>query len=228
MAETNESKKHTKSNEKWVVVGVVSLLVLVLIGVAVMRGTKDGAGDYVAIVNGEEITQEAFDARLQSELDYYSQAAGAALAESEREDVKAYVLDGLINEIILAQQAKKEGIEVSEDELNSALAQIEAENTPEDIENLGYDTAGLRTFIERRLLMEQYVDAYIAGTATSTISDEEIERAYEEYSSQTEEPEDLEIVRDALEAELLRQQVIEAFTVHLAALREQAEIVTQE
>lgn len=71
--------------------------------------TKKAEGQTVAIVNGEEITAAELNAEL----------AGAKLPQGlSKEDARSRVLQVMIDRRLLAQQAKKDGIDKSPDFLN--------------------------------------------------------------------------------------------------------------
>lgn len=95
---------------KWLGDGVrSSIIVALLLSVAVSACNKKAEGQTVAIVNGEEITA----AELNGEL------AGANLAEgANKDEARARVLQAMIDRRLLAQQAKKDGIDKSPEFLN--------------------------------------------------------------------------------------------------------------
>jgi hypothetical protein len=74
-----------------------------------------------AIVNGEWITEEEF----QAEVDRYQAAVQAA--ETSLDDAARVVLDDLIAQVLLAQAARKDGFEITEADLESRLEALASE-----------------------------------------------------------------------------------------------------
>lgn len=72
-----------------------------------------------ARVNGEELTL----ARYQAELDRYAAQKGEELAPEDRQ----FVLDGLVNELLLAQGAKEAGFALDDSGLQARIDQLSGE-----------------------------------------------------------------------------------------------------
>jgi CheY-like chemotaxis protein len=100
-----------------------SLLFLLLMSLllTVSCGTKP-----VAVVNGEKVSQERFE-RYFTQVKTYAEQMGMSFEGEEGEkqlaNLKQDALDNLIDEILIMQTGGKEGIKVSENEINDFLEQ---------------------------------------------------------------------------------------------------------
>ncbi len=80
-----------------------------------------------ARVNGTPISLERYNrevAAAQAALTLQSSASKAAPSQDALKNARVQVLDQMINDIIIAQQAEKEGVKVSDAELNAELVKI--------------------------------------------------------------------------------------------------------
>lgn len=112
----------------------------------------------IAIVNGERITRKDFLEKLESQ-------AGMA------------VLSEMINNALVAQEASKAGVEVSQERLDEEMGKIKA-NLGDQFEYTlsmyGMTEASLRTTLYQNLL------AYEISTKDIVVTDEQIAKDYEE------------------------------------------------
>lgn len=110
----------------------------------------------VAVVNGEPITLSEFNLRVQRS---WTQTAAGAEVPME---IKLYYLEGQIEERLVAQEAERVGLSVSEAELEQAFRTIRSEYSDPDFAQLLIDEyidleewkAGLR----RQLLIQKITD----------------------------------------------------------------------
>lgn len=103
--------------KKIIIFAIVSSL---LLGLAACNKTTAGA---VAIVNGVEITREAFDLELEYELEYYNKE-GITHTDQELAELKKGVVDRLINTHLLKEAAIKAGIEADSVGVENELATV--------------------------------------------------------------------------------------------------------
>lgn len=82
-------------------------MVLALILIAVLSSCNTAANKPVAVVNGENISREEFDKRLE-------------------ETAGKQVLDRLVTEKLISQEAKKQSIEVTDKDLDKKIAEIKS------------------------------------------------------------------------------------------------------
>jgi peptidyl-prolyl cis-trans isomerase D len=113
----------------------IGLLVVIVAFVASLfvfgaRGMGDGSGgrEAVATVNGEQIPVERYQRRYQAYIDAYSQMyQGRFSAEiAERLGLPQQVVNDLVQESLVVQRAKAEGLEVSDEELSAQIQAIQA------------------------------------------------------------------------------------------------------
>lgn len=104
-------------------------------------------GDAVATVNGESIPFDRFQRRYQAYLDAYSRVYRERFspALAEQLGLPQQVLDDLVQEALVVQRAQREGLEVSDEELNAQLHQVEAFQ-----DNGRFSLARYQEFLRRR------------------------------------------------------------------------------
>ena len=89
------------------------------------RGPGDGS---VALVNGEEIPVERFRRSYQSYVEFYRQIYKDRLTTemAERLGIAQQVVNDLVQESLVVQQARREGVTVSDDEVRARIQQVRA------------------------------------------------------------------------------------------------------
>lgn len=120
----------------------------------------------IAMVNGERITRKAFLDKLESQ-------AGMQ------------ILQEMINDTLVAQEAKKAGVSVTEERLEEEMAKVKANlgDQYEYVLNMyGMTEASLRSTLKANLL------AYEISTKDVEVTDEQIKKDYDENPSYYKEP----------------------------------------
>src|SRR5688572_31749551 len=86
-------------------------------------GPDDGARDWVAKVNGEAIPVSRYQQRYQQYFETYARAYGERFNAdlAEKMGLGQQVLDDLVQEAVVVQRARAEGLEVGDEELNAQL-----------------------------------------------------------------------------------------------------------
>lgn len=82
----------------------------------------------VAVVNGQSITLLELEARLKLLLGLFEDIRIEDLPESQLKQTKAQVLQQMVNDILLRQEADRFGIEVSDREIENHIRQVRQEN----------------------------------------------------------------------------------------------------
>lgn len=112
------------------ITGWVAGVIIVLIGLSfVFWGVGDfGASgrDAVAVVNGEEIPRREFEMVYQRQLFQLTEAFEGTVPEEVRREARERVIEGLIQERLLAQRAEQRGYRVPDDLLAESIQGIEA------------------------------------------------------------------------------------------------------
>ncbi len=159
----------------------VALAMLLLVGLA-------GCGkDAVAKVNGETITAEQLQVKLDAAKKSFPQYFQGSEATSQVALIKKQLLDEMINRTLLEQAAKEQGVTVTDAELKTQLATLRA-NFKTDAEyeaalkSAGMDPADVSDQLRAQLLtLALLKKAYPKGFAPS---DAEIEQYYSDYKAE--------------------------------------------
>ncbi|MBL7685663.1 MAG: SurA N-terminal domain-containing protein, partial [Deltaproteobacteria bacterium] len=108
----------------WIVKAILGSMTIGLIfyfgysGLSRSGGKNASGGNiHAATVNGEIIPQKKLEALVQKQMEFYRQVNQGALPPALVESIKANALERLIENKLLAEQAKKIGMTVSDKEL---------------------------------------------------------------------------------------------------------------
>lgn len=170
----------------------VSLLLVIAAFVASLfvfgAGGVGNGGDreWVARVNGETIPVERYQRRYQAYLDAYSQIYRDKFtqAQAERLGLPLQVVNDLVQEAVVVQRARAEGLELSDEELNAQIHQLPAfheggrfslKRYQEFLKRRGMTAATFETDV-RRELTRMKVENLVKGGAK--VSDGEVEKAF--------------------------------------------------
>src|SRR5882724_9190576 len=165
---------------------VIAAFVLTSVYVGSMSGGARNRGDAVATVNGEAIPIERYQRRYQAYLDAYSRVYRDRFSPTlaEQLGLPQQAVNDLVQEAIVVQRARAEGLEVSDEELN---AQIQA--VPAFAENGRFSLPRYQDFLRRRGVsasaFENDVRRELTRMKVETtvkagikVSDPELERAF--------------------------------------------------
>ncbi len=219
---------------KKIVIAILGALVLAagiwyfaFSGNAILNRESGGAGETVATVNGEKITREEFEAfklqfALQQGLDPES-----IDAETEKQ-LDEQAIDELISQKLLMQEIEKEGVTVSEEEVDAQMEMVKNQFESEEMFNEALKTEGLSedelwSQIERDIAIQTYLENEL-DTDSITVTEEEIEEAYQQVVAGNEDVPDLEEVRDQVEQFVSQQKQQEMVSELIQKLREEADI----
>jgi peptidyl-prolyl cis-trans isomerase D len=125
---------------------VIAAFVLTSVFVGTMRGGSDRT-DAVASVNGEAISLERYQRRYQAYLDAYSRVYRDRFSPelAEQLGLPQQAVNDLVQEALVVQRARAEGLEVTDEELN---AQIQA--VPAFQDNGRFSLRRYQEFLKRR------------------------------------------------------------------------------
>lgn len=193
----------------------------------------DDVPDIIATVNGEDIDKELYVATIKQQVEMLP-AQGIGLESEEAQNfvtmLKEQLLEQLINEEVLVQAAAKEGIEVSEEEVeaefDALVAQFESEEQLEAaLEEQGVTMEEMRADIATFLKREKYIDAH---TTMEAVDEAELQAAYDELiAMHGEDGEDVptfDEYKDDLELQLQYEQKQEQLAELVQQLRDASEI----
>ena len=157
---------------------------------AVGCSSKKNNNDIVATVNGNNITIEDFKVTLAlNKIDLESKY-GSTVWETEVEDgvkfkdtFKNRVLKGMIDVEAVCEEAKKDGLTPSEEEIDKAFDELNKnlyanENYKKILEDLKISDTCIKSQVEITLTIQKYTENFDKNLK---ISDEEMKKYYEEH-----------------------------------------------
>ncbi len=161
-----------------------------------------------AKVNGEEIALSAVESRLKREI------ARLGLDEKDPKVIEEYrekALESLIDEFLIREEAKKQGIKVAEKEINAELERVRSMFKNEDDFTQALKAAEtsieeLKKDIEFYLLQKQIWEKVTKGI---TIDDKEVIEYYEENKERFVRKEEVKARHILLETEEKAQEVLQ-------------------
>lgn len=137
----------------------------------------------LATVNGEAIMLSEFEKNADPILEQFKRSAPASEQSAERvQDIKKRVLDQMVDDRLLAQEAKRKTIRVSQIEVDDGIKKVrqrfqtEAEFNKE-LESQGMTFAQFREHIQKQLSVIKLIDAEVKAKVTPP-TDKEIEELY--------------------------------------------------
>lgn len=194
----------------------------------------DDVPDLVAEVNNEGITKADFELTYISQFEQLAMQAQMTGQQLDQDQLKAELVESMINQELLRQEADRRGFEVTEDDVNTLIEEIVELNGLESREELfavfeeqGTSEQEILNQIELQLKLDQLIDDEVGDFEPTQ---DELERLYDELVTQYEELEiDEEIptfeeVQSDLEQELHYQVESETIMTLVEALRADAEI----
>ena len=91
-----------------------------------VSGSGGGRPGELGSVNGQPITLEAYQAKVQQLTQQYQEQGGGRLTAEQQRQLEERAWDDLVNEILLRQEMAKRGIGVSDDEIRYAAMNVPA------------------------------------------------------------------------------------------------------
>ncbi|SER45775.1 SurA N-terminal domain-containing protein [Salipaludibacillus aurantiacus] len=178
-----------------------------------------------AVVNGEEIQM----GDLQEQMAQYEQMFAQQGIDFEDEEnaellvqIQQGILDELINQTVLLQEAEEQGIEVSDEEVEAELEQIKGQFEDEDqyeeaLASQNYTEEELTDEIRESLRVQELLTLSHLEDDELEVSQEEVQAYYDQMAMQNPEIGDFEDLESELEEEVKQQQ-------YVAQLRDDADI----
>lgn len=216
------------------------LAVIALAGCDTLGGVEEEKAA-VAVVNGRIISQDYFDTIFAQVMHSYEMQGmsleGEEMAEMRRE-IEHDFLDELINQELIIQEAEKEGIEITDEEIQSEIDEITEylggiEALEENLAEVDMTMADLKRDFSRQFTIDKYLTHYkeqIADETAFKVTAEEVEAIYDEYvegmagmEEDAEIPE-FELVKPQIQAELEMEKEREMMELLSQKLRADAEI----
>ncbi len=174
-----------KGASSWMIKFLLGAIVIVFIfwGVGSFRSQRM---EVVAKVNGQKIMTEDYKIEYNRTLERYRKMFGGSIPEGllKKMNLKQQVLDGLINNAVINQQAARMGIRVSDQEVQQAIMAVPAFQIQgvfnirayeAALKNARFTTAGFEAQVKETLLMEELRALLGAGLA---VPEEEVKEHY--------------------------------------------------
>jgi peptidyl-prolyl cis-trans isomerase SurA len=155
---------------------VVSLAIVAVacLSVACERGSRPGPNVW-AVVNGQPILRQQVDRYYRSEFNRRQQPS-----PEEAQLLKLNILDELINNQLLLQQARKLGLEASDSEVEKKFAELKAPYSEQEFQHQlaarGITADELRNELRERLSIQKLINREI--TSKINVTEQEIAAAY--------------------------------------------------
>jgi peptidyl-prolyl cis-trans isomerase SurA len=170
-------KSMTKIEGRLLIALVAVLIQLTLAG----TGVAEVVDRIVAEVNNDIITMS----ELQNMAKSIEAQSGAQPTGQDQKKMQREMLEALIDRKLAKAEAKRRGIEVSEKEVNEAMARFKQRSNISDDETFakGLAQAGLSLKEFRQQIADQMVQerlSVVVGGAKVSISDAEVRRLYEQ------------------------------------------------
>ncbi len=133
--------------------------------------------DTIAVVNGTPITRQTFDSEFQAAMERMA-AAGQTPSGIQGMLLRKQVIDSLINEELLVQESKKQGIQVSSDQVNGEIERIKSQFPSEEefdnaLEQRQMTGEDLREKLERRQAIQTLLEKEVPIGEDPTEADKE-------------------------------------------------------
>ncbi len=145
--------------------------------------------NYIAIVNGEGIPEEDYQAQLTQFIQMVQLQYGVDAEEDEdlMAELEEITLQNLINRTLLVQESESQGLDVSEAEVEENIEEIKSryeddEQFNEALAADGLDIEGLTDMIKEDMLIESLINEITSKLSIpeDDIPEEEIEQYYEQ------------------------------------------------
>lgn len=182
----------------------------------------------VALVNGEKILRGDYDERLIRETAVLR--AGGVDTALEQEALKQQVLDNLIAEILILQEASRRGVAASDEEVNLIIAENQTRLGSEDafqktLEAENFTLEKFRKLVFNQLTIQKILEADIDFSGIIA-SEEEIRAYYEQSIAGSEAYPRLEEVRGQIESFVIQNKQQELIAKFVQSLRSNGKIET--
>jgi parvulin-like peptidyl-prolyl isomerase len=170
---------------------------VVLIGVIQGYGKEDVPDGAVAIVDGDEITQEDFDTAFQQAASQSGLQTPPAPGDDQYEQVRDQALSTLLDTAWILGEAERQDVEVTDKEVQDTFTQLKDQNfqTEEEYQQFLQQSGLTQEDIDERVRLQvisQKIQEQITAD-TEEVTDEEAREFYDTNRSQFEQPESRDI-----------------------------------
>lgn len=196
----------------------------------------EGVPDVVAEVNGEEISKDDFKVVYESQFQQMAMQSQLSGQEVDQDQLKSATVDGLVDNELLAQDAEKQGISVSDDEAEQELTKLAETNqmSRDDFmaanKEQGLDEKRVLDEVKSQTLIKKLLES---ENGEFTASEEELQQSYQQVQQQqqmsgqggqAQQLPPMEQVRPQLQDQVINQKLAEAMQKKADELRKGADV----
>jgi peptidyl-prolyl cis-trans isomerase C len=164
----------------------IILFLLIIVLTACNQDTRQNKANYVAIVNGEEISANEFNKELEFTMNNLL-TQGYSLDEEQLSFLEEEVLDRLIKDKVIIQYANEKNYEITDTEISATYQMYVNEFQGEEnlLEALAYQNLSKEEFydeIENQLIIDSFIKDYIEENGLEfslEVTEEEIINEFE-------------------------------------------------
>lgn len=191
---------------------VVASLLLLLFA----AGCQKQAVNNVATVNGEGITQVEYDNYYKLIKSNYEQQRGSALDAAADKDlidnIKNGIFEDLIMQKLMRQEASKQSVTVSQEEVDEVLIPFKESKESEEaggyqkfLDSMQSSEKDIRSQIEISILYDKLLEKVITDVS---VTDEEVQTYYTENEAMFKDPGGIQIYHILVDSEELAQDIL--------------------
>ena len=189
----------------------------------------EGENQTVATVNGVAITQKDVDDRIERTRETLLTQGTDISDPTVRAGVVEQTITQIVNEMLVLEDAKRSGITVTGEEIDTEFANIKARFESEEafkteLAKNYFTEETLRVNIERELITQKYVQK-ISADAQIEVTEDEITALYAQAKEQNADIPPLEDVRAEAENQIRNQKLAVLVSSAVEGLRADADIV---
>ncbi|RLD16175.1 MAG: hypothetical protein DRI36_06060 [Caldiserica bacterium] len=151
----------------------------------------------VATVDGEPIFLSELNSRARPIIEEYSKIVNPEELKKKEKDIKEEILNQMIEEKLLLQEAKRKGIRVSEREVDEGIAEIKSrfkseKEYQEELKRQGLTPSKMRENIREQLMIIKLIDMEVKSKIENP-TDKELEEFYKNNKEMMWEPEKVRV-----------------------------------
>lgn len=168
----------------------LGLMAILWLAVLILVPLGCGLTKVAAVVNGEKIYVSEVEAQLKELKSQYKGMFEGSKGKETEEVLKGQILDSLIEEKLILQEAEKQKIKITTKEVEAKFDQIRgmfktSQEFRETLKKQGWSEKSLKEKIRHQLLVEKIIDKI---TKNVKITDSEIKTYYEGNKDRFKEP----------------------------------------
>lgn len=175
--------------------------------------------DLVVTVNDEEVNGSTYNL-VYTQLKLHAMQTGQEYSD---EEIKEMTIDSLIDRQLLIQQAKEDGITVTNEDAAAELERLREDNE-EGLKTLLEQYQLTEDLFHQQIQFEMTMEQYLTEQVEVTVTDEEVEEAYEEAKEENDDLPELAEIRDTIKSQLENQRTSKALETQIDNLKEKSNI----